>query len=146
MIYELVLIGRALKFCCEINLLVTKIIKSKEISFKKCAQISILHKTGKVQREIEGVFTTFQKHVETKFYNCSKTLWTSKETTQSDGSILMKSRQNRFNTGRIIGAEFNEPSQNAISVDTVKHQVEKGILRPTNNKCLFYAQKYTALN
>lgn len=137
--------------------------KSKEISLEKRAQIEILHKLGKSQREIGKIVNVSQKGVRTTLIRKQQTGSNSdrkrsgrprKTTKRVDQAIVIKSKRNRFTTAPQIASEINSSLVQPISITTVRQRlrenglfgrvaVKKPLLRPVNKrKRLAFARKY----
>lgn len=134
---------------CEINgsdaiflsktfILSCKMAKKKEISIEKRAQVIILKKAGKTQREIaalvgisqKGVFSTLKRYTETgSNVDKNRSGRPRKTNKHDDRRIGAISENDRFKTAPDITAEINRTLPNPISVTTVKDRLKnKGLV------------------
>lgn len=140
-----------------------KMAKKQEISKEIRAQIVILNKTGKKQREIaklvcvsqNGVKTTLQRYAATRSYTDRKRGGRPRKTSKiDDRRIQVISKRDRFKTAPDIRAEVNQSLTNPISDTTVTRRLlefglygrvaaKKPLLRPQNiRKRLKWAKEH----
>lgn len=140
-------------------------VKGKQISVEKRAQVIILQKTGKNYREIANILkislgsvhTAIVRYRETGQNNNRKGSGRPRKTTQRiDNKIYSISKSDRFKSSSQIRAEINEEICSPISRQTVSRRlrekgmfgriaVRKPLLRPINKqKRLKFAQEHAA--